>query len=504
MNVFTITTLLSALSCLLIAEIVYHSNKKEALNQVFSLLCLSSAYYLFFYFLSQQSADSYTALLWLKVASPGSSSTVFLLHFALVFTEKKKWLKNKLTYFILYIPALFFSIMALTTDLLAGQLKPGDMGYTAYAVPHNPWMSYIIGIWLLLIISLSLILIVHYYLKTTNKAKKKMIKIFLICLSLLVFVVALPIMNKIKTPEMAPFLILWMNAFIGYGIWKYDLFRIDPVVAVENIISTMSDSLILVDLEGKIAGVNPALVKTSGYPEEEVIGKPMDFLFENKETAKTIRTKLLLSNRIIGLETELETKAERTVPVVFSSSVIRHRGSRNIGFVCIVHDITELKQSEEALLLLNKSLSQSNQDLQDFAHVASHDLQEPLRKIKAFGERLKEKSYDVLEDQSRDYLERILNAAIRMQSLIDDLLTYSRVTTKAEPNSRIDLSQIVKDVLSDLEVRIEKASGRVETDSLPVIKAEPTQMRQLFQNLIGNALKFHKPDVPPIVKVYEL
>jgi light-regulated signal transduction histidine kinase (bacteriophytochrome) len=146
-------------------------------------------------------------------------------------------------------------------------------------------------------------------------------------------------------------------------------------------------------------------------------------------------------------------------------------------------------------------LSQSNRELQDFASVASHDLQEPLRKIQAFGDRLKRKCELQLTDDGRDYLERMLNAAQRMQTLINDLLTFSRVTTKAQPFSQVDLAVVAREVLSDLEVRIEQSGGTVEVSALPVIDADPLQMRQLLQNLIANALKFRKPDEPPLVKV---
>lgn len=146
-------------------------------------------------------------------------------------------------------------------------------------------------------------------------------------------------------------------------------------------------------------------------------------------------------------------------------------------------------------------LERSNRDLEDFTAMVSHDLQEPLRKIQAFGERLKAKAGASLGDEANDYLGRVLNAAGRMQSLITDLLTLSRVATRAQPFARVDLDEIVRHVLSDLEVRIEQTGGKVEMQKLPVIDAEPTQMRQLFQNLIGNALKFNRPGQPPVVTI---
>jgi PAS domain S-box-containing protein len=148
-----------------------------------------------------------------------------------------------------------------------------------------------------------------------------------------------------------------------------------------------------------------------------------------------------------------------------------------------------------------QELTRSNEELQQFASIASHDLQEPLRKIQAFGNRLKEKYSEELTEQGLDYLERMQNAAQRMQALIEDLLILSRITTKAQPFVAVNLAQITQEVLSDLEVRIQQTKGRVEVGKLPTLNTDPLQMRQLLQNLIGNALKFHRDEEPPIVKI---
>jgi light-regulated signal transduction histidine kinase (bacteriophytochrome) len=179
-----------------------------------------------------------------------------------------------------------------------------------------------------------------------------------------------------------------------------------------------------------------------------------------------------------------------------------------LGTVGVTRDVHEMKLAQEALRKSDEKVRQfatqlerSNRELQDFAYVASHDLQEPLRKIVVFGERLKEKNSEALGPEALDYLERMRKAAARMQTLINDLLTFSRVTTKAHPFVPVNLAEIASEVVNDLEGRIELVKGRVELGTLPVIDAEALQMRQLLQNLIGNALKFRRPEEPPVVKV---
>jgi PAS domain S-box-containing protein len=164
--------------------------------------------------------------------------------------------------------------------------------------------------------------------------------------------------------------------------------------------------------------------------------------------------------------------------------------------------IQQLAAANEELNGSALRLEQSNRELQDFASVASHDLQEPLRKVQAFGDRLKTGSREALDEQGRDYLDRMLNAAKRMQSLIQDLLRFARITSQAHPFLPVDLARVTQEVLSDLEVRIGETNAQVEVGELPIINADAMQMRQLLQNLIGNALKFHQEGKPPAIRVY--
>ena len=167
------------------------------------------------------------------------------------------------------------------------------------------------------------------------------------------------------------------------------------------------------------------------------------------------------------------------------------------------HDLLEEKVEARTgeLNASTEALMRSNRELEQFASVASHDLQEPLRKIQAFGDRLQDRCGEQLGEQGSDYLDRILSSASRMRRLIDDLLSFSRVASKAQPFVETDLGTLLTEVVSDLEGRLQQTEGSVELGDLPTLEADPMQLQQLFQNLIANGLKFHRPDVPPIVRV---
>lgn len=169
-----------------------------------------------------------------------------------------------------------------------------------------------------------------------------------------------------------------------------------------------------------------------------------------------------------------------------------------------VQNITSRKQAEEKLRQQKDALAQSNASLQEFAYIASHDLQEPLRKIQAFGNRLQDRYATQLDDRGQDFLTRMISAADRGQNLIQHLLAYSRVTTHARTLVPVDLTQIIAQVVDDLALLIERSAAQVTVAELPTVTSDPVQMRQLFQNLVSNALKFQPPGRSPVVHIATL
>lgn len=187
--------------------------------------------------------------------------------------------------------------------------------------------------------------------------------------------------------------------------------------------------------------------------------------------------------------------------------IVVYRNARNVAalYAEIEEVNTELESKVQqrtlALRQYSDDLKRSNRDLEQFAFVASHDLQEPLRKIHAFGDRLLQKYGNKLDESGSDYLVRMQNASRRMSEMIDDLLSFSRITTQKKPFSRVKLDKLMANVLDDLEYAIENARATVRVDELPEIDADASQIRQVFMNLIGNSIKFRQPDVKPEIVV---
>jgi signal transduction histidine kinase/DNA-binding LacI/PurR family transcriptional regulator len=167
-----------------------------------------------------------------------------------------------------------------------------------------------------------------------------------------------------------------------------------------------------------------------------------------------------------------------------------------------INRLINLRNAAEATLQrLAENLEFRNRELEDFTHIASHDLKEPLRKIAFFSDRLQHTVAERLSSEERDYLERMQNAALRMGDLIEGLLAYTHVSTTNRPITSVNLASVVSDVLVDLEILLQETQGTVKAGVLPSIQADPLLMRELFQNLIQNALKYHRPDVPPVVVI---
>ncbi len=180
---------------------------------------------------------------------------------------------------------------------------------------------------------------------------------------------------------------------------------------------------------------------------------------------------------------------------------VRGNAGRTLKLIGVTHDITQVRDHEQKLEEKIQELDRSNKELEEFAYIASHDLQEPLRKITSFSERLREKLGDDINQESENYLNRMLAATDNMRLLIDNLLEFSRTNRITEPSIRVDLNQLFTEVKADLELKVDESSAVIEIQKLPKIEGYPSQLRQLFNNLLSNAIKFKKQDQPPFIAI---
>lgn len=241
--------------------------------------------------------------------------------------------------------------------------------------------------------------------------------------------------------------------------------------------------------------VNQMAERMTGKTSEELVGNTMLAIFPG----------IGLS----GVWLQYKELAQTGIPLRYQNHYVYEgydlwyevQGIRNGEWVVLSFlDITELKKTQLQFETLNQDLLRSNENLQQFAYIASHDLQEPLRKIQSFGDILKSNFSGELGN-GVDYLERMQAAAARMSILIKDLLNYSRLSTYHDKLAAVSLSTVVARVIDDLDLSIQETKAIIETDTLPTILGDESQLQQLFQNLLSNALKFHKPNVTPFIRV---
>ena len=203
-----------------------------------------------------------------------------------------------------------------------------------------------------------------------------------------------------------------------------------------------------------------------------------------------------------GVTVEFRIEAEGILKYLSVTSKPRStEGKSGLDILGTVIDITDRKMYETQLEQYTAELKRSNEDLEQFAYVASHDLQEPLRKIRAFGDRLLNRYKSQLEGPGEDYIKRMQSASTRMQTLIEDLLTFSRVSRSSESFQALDMNQIMTEVRDDLDIRIKLEAAHLKIGKIPSVIGEKMQIKRLFQNLINNALKFHKLNEAPVVEV---
>jgi len=366
-NIFAFFSLMSAWFSFFLGSFVLLRNHKNIVNRLFFLYCFSLTWYSFVEFGMRQAGSLNEATFWTSLSFILPFLVAFLLHFVIVFTENSKWFEHKLAYILIYGPAVMFSFLFPLTDLMDTGLMQTSWGWTFVA--DKPAGFIIFLIWGLLISFSSLFISLLYYLKTTGKKKKNTMYVIGGIISFILIGVitemVLPLFIS-DLPGLTGTSFLFAGIFFAYAIWKHGLFALNPVTAADNIISTMAESLLLLDAEKNIVFVNPATLHLLEYEKEELQGKSIDVLVSDKKSMNLFIEDTIKENATRNYELNFRTKNGDDIPVILSSSVIKNEADDIEGFVCTATSIVDLRKTEGKLKATYKNLEEKVNALEKF------------------------------------------------------------------------------------------------------------------------------------------
>jgi PAS domain S-box-containing protein len=356
MSLISALNLLAIIICTAVSIIVFLLNPRRHLNIIFMFMSMSFAFWMLTNIGFLQSQNINEALFWIKLFSFWNITVSLLLHFVLVFTEKNRLRKNPLTYAVIYFPGILFCGLTLWKSFMSGRPVRSAHGWSM-VTPDNP--VFYLGIaWACLAAVTIVVVLFHCYFSTRDKLKKKQIKYvalgFLFPIVIGVSSIILSMFTGVWSPEPTTFPFVLTSLFIGYGIWRHSLFSLTPSSAADNIISTMTDGLLIVKDDGRIQTVNSAVCLMLGYTEQELLGAKADDLFSDQHADRPLSDKtwfydMRSSGNISDIQTSFITKTGAFIPISLSASILKDRDGTLLGMVFICRDITERKNAQEAL-----------------------------------------------------------------------------------------------------------------------------------------------------------
>jgi PAS domain S-box-containing protein len=270
-----------------------------------------------------------------------------------------------------------------------------------------------------------------------------------------------------------------------------------------GLFESMMDGVVQTDGDGRYLEANDAFLRIVGYSLAEL--RNMTYLEITPEKWQNVDEQIM-SDEIEkrGFSDEFEKEYVRKDGKIVPVAIRVWAGEGEAGrkeYWAVIRDITQRKRNERIIEKTVRDLARSNEELKQFAYAASHDLQEPLRGMTGFSELLLERYGGKLEDDAREFLSFIVDAAARMQQLINDLLSYSRLNTRAKPFEPADIGEVIETAKLNLTALIDENGAQIETGPMPTVSCDKQQMTQLFQNLIGNAIKYRRPGEQPRVSI---
>ena len=302
---------------------------------------------------------------------------------------------------------------------------------------------------------------------------------------------------------------LWFEAHVypsdtGMSVYFQDISdrkeREQELERYETIVETIWDGVTVLDADEQFVLVNDAYCEMTGYDREELIGEHATYVHDDAvhEQAQSLHEEVMAGDRDVAtMEYELRRADGETIPVEARFGPYETEDGQ-AGGVGVIRDVTERKEREQRLEETVERLEASNERLEQFAHAASHDLQEPLRMVSSYLQLLEQRYEDELDVAAEEYLEFAVDGADRMRRMVDGLLEYSRVETQGDPLEPVDLDDVLADVREDLQIKLAESNAELTAEALPEVRGDSNQLRQVFQNLLDNAIEYSGDDPPRI------
>jgi len=277
----------------------------------------------------------------------------------------------------------------------------------------------------------------------------------------------------------------------------------EKIIRLANIVESSDDAIASLTLDGIVTSWNKGAEKVYGYSAGEMIGKGPYAILNPSQWEKVSENieKIKKGEKIVYYEAKRHKKDDKEIYVSVKLSPIKNSKGNITGISLISRDITDRKKAEEKLHKTIKELERSNYELQQFAYITSHDLQEPLRTIASFTQLLERRYKDKLDKDADEFIDFVVDAAVRMKEMIQDLLNYSRIGSNYGELKLINANKALNNAIHNLKSSIGENNAVITHDPLPTVTADKGLLTQLFQNLIGNAIKFRKRDVPPRIHI---
>ena len=379
MNIYALISLLSSILCIFLGNFIYYKNTKNRLNQLTALMCFMLAYLLFLEFGYRQSETYYAANLWYGASFIWTVAASLILHVVLIITGRLNS-ENKIKIIsLLYVPSLVFSILFIRSNLTSANIVKEYWGWT-YSVQLNPLLFSLSDLWITILISAAIFLAYLHYRKSNNE-ERKLAKYIILGLSLtLVIGISTDIFSSfsIKIPETFYTAAALGIALLCYGIVRYRIPQLTPSMAADEIISAMSNFLVLIGNDNKIKSVNSAGLSLLSYDKSEIYGKDMKMIFP--EDLSLFKVYKVTESYISNFETIMKTKDGKSIPVLISITPINY-GSQKVGMLCVGSDMTKIKQKELHKSLLTQQIIERQETLLELSRKDLSDMPEAMQKI---------------------------------------------------------------------------------------------------------------------------